>query len=87
MQIKELEPIYTKTYTDFCGVDKVVIKDNGDKILLDCGKPIFTIKNGKGKMSIRHPSNWELTAIREFLEQNGVQAFKEKPKELRKRYA
>lgn len=83
--IKKLEPIFTNKVVDFYGVDEVITKANGDIILIDCKRPILTIKKGKPKLLIRHPSNWELIAIREFLLQNNYD-IGDRANELRSMY-
>lgn len=73
MNIRELEPIFTKKVTDFYGVNKVITKNNGQIILTDCGRPIMKIKDNKPHLMIRHLGNWEVIAVREFLLQQGFE--------------
>jgi len=86
MKIVELQSIFTTKVVDFYGVNEVVIKENGDMVLLDCKHPIFEIVNSQPKLLIRHPTDWECWAIKEFLTQNHIAGFDQKMIKIRQMY-
>lgn len=87
MKIKNLKCIHMKEkVTDFYGVNKIIFKNGDTAILTDCNNPIVEIKNGIPHLLIRHPSNWEIIAIKEFLEQNGFNVKDTKISFIRRKY-
>ena len=71
MTTKELQPKFTKKVIDFYGNDLIVTKDDGTEFLIDTGVPILRIKEKEAEILVNHPTDWEMTAIKEFMAQRG----------------
>lgn len=86
IQTYDLEPLNTPSITDFYGMNKVRVYDDGTEVLNDCDSSVCIWHNEQPTMLIRHPSDWEWKAIREFLIQKGFKNKNIKVKEMRERY-